>query len=145
MPSRVVKSPTSKRSRETDIDLEDRRKQRSDGKEVRGGGKGLNEGSPRRIRASANYSMNCAVKQSSISARSGLPNSWQIRYARFASNRISANYSIRFVSPPPPLPIIVRQSTQRRGASRPEQDRVQKLTRHSGGGDGSRNGCIIRT
>lgn len=145
MPSRVVKSPTSKRSRETDIDLEDRRKQRSDGKEVRGGGKELNEGSPRRIRASANYSMNCAVKQSSISARSGLPNSWQIRYARFASNRISANYSIRFVSPPPPLPIIVRQSTQRRGASRPEQDRVQKFDASFGGGDGSRNGCIIRT
>lgn len=131
MPSRVVKSPTSKRSRETDIDLEDRRKQRSDGKEVRGEGKGLNEGSPRRIRASANYSMNCAVKKSSISARSGLPNSWQIRYARFASNRISANYSIRFV--PPPLPIIVRQSTQRRGASRPEQDRVQKFDASFGG------------
>lgn len=129
MPSRVVKSPTSKRSRETDIDLEDRRKQRSDGKEVRGGGKGLNEGSPRRIRASANYSMNCAVKQSSISARSGLPNSWQIRYARFASNRIFANYSIRFV---PSLPSD-NCTPKHAKKSRPEQDRVQKLTRHSGG------------
>lgn len=63
----------------------------------RGGGrKGLNEHSrlPRRLGASANYSMNYSVNQSSTrQVRNKCErgrNSWQTRYTRFASNRISA-------------------------------------------------------